>query len=286
MPADILPDHFTLQSHRGARGLMPENTIPAFLKSLASGVHIMEFDLVVTGCGQLLVSHEAWFSADFCTHRYGFPIEKHEEKDYNIYRMNYADIRQFDCGKRRNPRFEQQQTMPAYKPLWVDMIAAVEQYALLNQLPPVIYNVEIKTEDEIGDNLFQPPPLPFAQLVYDVACQQNIANRCIIQSFDVRLVQAMRKIAPEMPLSLLVENTESFEANLQRLGFIPDFYAPYYALIAPELVYKVHANGMKLMTWTVNDIATIEYLRNMGVDSIITDYPNLYAQLRIGETTP
>jgi glycerophosphoryl diester phosphodiesterase len=286
MPSHILPDHFTVQSHRGARGLMPENTIPAFLKSLECGVTIMEFDLVVTGCGQLLVSHEAWFSADFSTHRYGFAVEQAEEKNYNIYRMNYADIRQFDCGKRRNPRFAQQQTMPTYKPLWTDMIAAVEEYALLHRLDPVIYNVEIKTEGETADHLFQPPPLPFAQLVYDTACQQNIANRCIIQSFDVRLVQAMRRIAPEMPLSLLVENTDSFEDNLRRLGFIPDFYTPYYALISPELVYKVHANGMKLMTWTVNDLENMEYLRNMGVDSIITDYPNLYAQLRTRETTP
>ena len=275
MFSTLLPDHFTLQSHRGARGLLPENTIPAFIQSLACKVYILEFDLVVTGDGQLLVSHEAWFSALLSTHFYGFAIEPHEEQQHNIYRMTYNQIKRYDCGKRRHPQFIHQKTMAATKPLWTDMVAAVEQYAAQTDLPPIIYNAELKTEGEAADGLFQPAPREFAQLAYDTACALQIDQRCLMQSFDIRLVRAMREVAPDMPLSLLVDNDDGFEKNIYRLGFVPDFYAPHYALITPELVYKTHANGMKLMAWTVNNLSAIEQLRNMGVDSVITDYPNL-----------
>lgn len=275
-------NQFTFQSHRGARGLMPENTIPAFLKSLEYGVTTFELDVVISKDKQVVVSHEGWFSHHFCTKPSGEPVTELEEKNLKLYDMNYNEIRHYDCGQRQHPRFPKQQTMPAYKPLLKEVIEICDQYAVLYKLPKVFYNIEVKTEEEAGDHIFQPPPMEFAQIVYDLIETSNIANRVLVQSFDVRIVQAFKRINPSLPLSLLTYNQESLEWNLDKLGFLPNVYAPYYKYITPDLPQKVHQKGMLLITWTVNELGDIQRLLAMGVDAIITDYPNLRLELGKG----
>lgn len=270
---------FRLQSHRGARGLMPENTLQAFAYSLECGVCAMEFDLVVSADKQLVVSHEAWFSAQISTTPDGKPILPDEEHRHNIYQMAYQKVRQYDCGQRQHPAFQQQETMPAFKPLFSEMVHFCDTYAEILRLPLPLYNIEIKTEGQVNDGIFQPPPDEFAELVCRAIYTENIADRCIVQSFDERIVQAVKRLDKCLPLSLLVENDASLEENLDRLGFLPQYYSPYYGFINPELVEKVHALSMHLMTWTVNEFNTIKQLRNWGVDEVITDYPNLIRQL-------
>ncbi|MEZ4885473.1 MAG: glycerophosphodiester phosphodiesterase family protein [Chitinophagales bacterium] len=272
-------NQFTFQSHRGARGLMPENTVPAFLKSLEYGVTTFELDVVISNDQQVVVSHEGWFSHLYCSKPNGEPVLETEEKSLRLYDMTYNRIRQYDCGRRQNPKFPQQQTFPAYKPLLKEVIEVCDQYVAQHQLPKVFYNIEVKTEGEEGDFIFQPPPAEFAQLVYDLIIATNIAGRVLVQSFDVRIVQAFKQINPSLPLSLLVDNDKSLEWNLQELGFLPNVYAPYYKKITPELLKKVHQKGILLITWTVNELADIQRLLEMGVDAVITDYPNLKLEL-------
>ncbi|MFK7906214.1 MAG: glycerophosphodiester phosphodiesterase family protein [Chitinophagales bacterium] len=274
-------NQFTFQSHRGARGLMPENTIPAFLKSLEYGVTTFELDVVITKDRQVVVSHEGWFSHHFCTKPNGTPVLEAEEKNLRLYDMTYEEIRQYDCGLRQNAKFPQQQTLAAYKPLLKEVIEVCNEYTQKHShyLQKVFYNIEVKTEDEAGDGIFQPPPAEFAQLVYDEILSCKIADRVLVQSFDVRIVQAFKKINPSLPLSLLVYNEHSLEWNLNKLGFLPNVYAPYYKYISPELLKQVHQKGMLLITWTVNDFKDIQRLLDMGVDAIITDYPNLKLEL-------
>ncbi|HNP07845.1 MAG TPA: glycerophosphodiester phosphodiesterase family protein, partial [Cyclobacteriaceae bacterium] len=76
---------FDVQGHRGARGLMPENTIPAFITALDSGVTTVEMDLAITKDGQIIVSHEPWMSSAICLDSSGNAYTKKEEKDFNIY---------------------------------------------------------------------------------------------------------------------------------------------------------------------------------------------------------
>jgi glycerophosphoryl diester phosphodiesterase len=88
----------------------------------------------------------------------------------------------------------------------------------------------------------------------------------------------MHRKYPKVRTALLVEgfSKESMESHLQSLGFTPSIYSPEYNLVTPELVNACHGKGMRLIPWTVNDKQAIDKLKSMGVDGIITDYPNLF----------
>ena len=108
---------FDLQGHRGCRGLMPENTIPAMIKALQLGVNTLEMDAVISKDRQVVISHDAFFNHDISTTPAGNAILQKDETQYNLYQMNYADIRQWDVGTRPYPRFPRQEKIPAIKPL-------------------------------------------------------------------------------------------------------------------------------------------------------------------------
>jgi glycerophosphoryl diester phosphodiesterase len=102
----------------------------------------------------------------------------------------------------------------------------------------------------------------------------GIQERVCIQSFDPRALREVKKRAPEMTLALLVENTRGIDANVKELGFIPDIYSPYYKMVTANVVQKAHGLHMRIIPWTVNDRDTMVFLKGIGVDGIITDYPN------------
>lgn len=265
---------FDLQGHRGARGLAPENTIPAFLKALEYGVNTLECDVVVSKDKRIVISHEPWFSHEISTAPDGTPVDATMEKHFNIYEMTYDEILRFDVGKRGHARFPRQQPMPAVKPLLSEMFREVESYCSKHKLPPVRFNIEIKSTPE-GDGKFHPAPEEFAELLYKEIHQAGMIARTTVQSFDVRALQAMRKIDSTLSLALLVENSLTLSENLWRLGFTPEIYSPYYRLVNAELVKEVHARRIKLIPWTVNELEEMTRLLELGVDGLITDYPDL-----------
>src|SRR5688572_17965270 len=148
---------FDLQGHRGCRGLMPENTIPAMIKAVDLGVVTLEMDVVVTKDNQVLVSHEPYFSHEISTLANGDAIVESEERKYNIYHMRYDEVKSIDVGLKGHPRFRAQTKQKAYKPLLTDLIDSVESYIEKGNLPKVNYNIEIKSTEET-DYLFHPPP--------------------------------------------------------------------------------------------------------------------------------
>lgn len=266
------PTRVNIQGHRGARGLYPENTIVAFIEAVKLGADTLEMDLVISADRQVVVSHEAWMNADFCSQPNGLPVEADMREKYNLYRMSYEEIKRFDCGKRGNPEFPMQKKMPAYKPLFSEVVLAVEAFTRHNQLNPVALNLEIKSEG--APEIFNPPAKIFIDLVYEQIVKYKLETRVNVQSFDVKMLQQMHQKDPEMSIGLLIENSEPMEVNLDRLGFIPQFYSPEYQLVDESLVAKVHQKNMKLSTWTVNETTQMEKLILMGTDGIITDYPD------------
>ncbi|OWY19162.1 glycerophosphodiester phosphodiesterase [Sphingobacteriales bacterium UPWRP_1] len=275
-----LPSGFTFQGHRGARGLLPENTLPAFLKSLELGIYTLELDVVISADKQVVVSHEPWFNPAICSLPDGNPVTTATAGSHIIYQMPYDLVKQFDCGKRGHPGFARQQPQPAYKPLLKEVIAAADAYAQTHNLPLPVYDIELKTENEAaGDGIYQPPPPEFVQLVYDVIQLLHAQNRVIVQSFDVRILKALKTAVPDLPLSYLIGNARSMEHNLKLLGFVPQYYSPNHRLVSRRMLRKAHAQGMKLVVWTVNDAATMRRLIRLGVNGIITDYPDMAAQI-------
>jgi glycerophosphoryl diester phosphodiesterase len=179
---------FDLQGHRGCRGLMPENTIPAMIKALQLGVNTLEMDAVISKDRQVVISHDPFFNHDISTTPAGNAILQKDETQYNLYQMNYTDIRQWDVGTRPYPRFPRQEKIPAIKPLLSKLIDTVEQYIREHGLRPVQYNIETKSLPAT-DNIFHPEPEDFTELLMEVIKQKKIEQRTIIQSFDVRTLQ-------------------------------------------------------------------------------------------------
>ncbi|MGF1669616.1 MAG: glycerophosphodiester phosphodiesterase family protein [Balneolaceae bacterium] len=270
---------FDLQGHRGARGLLPENTIPGFLKAVDLGVDTIEFDVVVTKDHKLLISHEPWFNHKISTKPDGNPVTESEAMDLNIYEMTYEETKQYDVGKRGNAEFPRQQPMEVTKPLMIDAILAIEKHIEENSYDPVYYNIETKSRPEHYD-IMVPPPDEFARLVYEELSGLNILNRVIIQSFDVNTLIAMREIDPDVTLALLVDNRDSLEENLDKLGFIPEIYSPYFKLLNSNIVRSAQEKGMKVIPWTINNVSEMILQLEMGVDGIITDYPDIALPLK------
>ncbi len=274
------PSTFDLQGHRGARGLMPENTLAAFRKALELGVNTLELDLAVTADSQIVVSHEPWFSSLFCLDTAGNAILKESEKEFNIYQMTWEQVKQFDCGSAGNPRFPGQQKIKAGKPLLRQVFALAETWVAENNQPPVNFNIELKSMPE-GDGLFHPGPAAFSQLVYDLLQQQQIpAERITIQSFDFRVLRHWRRQFPQYSLAALVEDGDKVTENIGELGFTPAIYSPYYKTTSSGAVEKAQEMGMRVIPWTVNEPEDMAQMLQMGVDGLITDYPDRALQYR------
>ncbi len=264
---------FDLQGHRGARGLLPENSIPSFKKALELGVRTVEMDVVVTADSQVLISHEPWFSSVICSTPEGDPIEEEDERSYNVYQMTYDEAAAFDCGSRGNRLFETQQPEAVHKPRLDSAIQVLERYAEDVDRPAPRYNVEIKSRPAF-DETFTPDPQSFARLVYEVVTDGGVKDRTTIQSFDPRPLQVLRDVDSSLTLALLVDNDLGFAANLERLGFTPPIYSPHQRLVDQSLVDSAHALEMKVIPWTVNEPDAMRRLLALGVDGLITDYPD------------
>lgn len=271
---------FDKEGHRGCRGLMPENTIPAMLKAIDMNVTTLEMDVVITKDKQVVVSHDPFFNHNITTKPDGNFIDEKEEAKFLLYQMNYEDIKKFDVGLKLHPGFPQQQKMAAYKPLLKDLIDATEKYAALKN-NNVWYNIETKSVQGF-DDIRHPQPEPFVDLLMEVIVQKGIAEKTIIQSFDMRTLQVLHKKYPTQKTALLIEPDEklSFEEQLHQLGFTPFVYSPNFALVTPALIQSCHAKGMKVIPWTTNSLALMQQLKTMGVDGLISDYPNLYEGLK------
>lgn len=262
------------QGHRGCRGLMPENTIPAMRKALDLGVTTLEMDVVISQDRQVLLSHEPYLNADFVRTAGGQAISKAQEKSLRLYAMPYAEIRRYDVGSQGNPKFPRQQKLRTYKPLLAEVIDSAEAYAKLKGRPAPRYNIETKMAPD-GDGTLHPAPAEFVALLLAVVKAKGVQERVIIQSFDPRSLEEVHRLQPALPTALLIDNAWGLVANLQRLSFQPTIYSPYYQLVDARLVQNCQQQGMKIIPWTVNTAADIRKLLQLGVDGIITDYPDL-----------
>ena len=269
---------FDVQGHRGARGILPENTIEAMIKGLELGVTTLEMDVVISKDKKAVVSQEPYFNHEFSLTPAGKEILFKDEKKNNIFQMNYEEVRKFDVGSKVHPRFPGQQKIKAYKPLLGELIDSVEAYVKVNKLAKPDYNIETKLIRK-GDGVFQPSPEEYVEIIMAIVKQKKLEKRVIIQSFDMRTLQYLHKKYPKMRTSLGIDEKEDFENNIKELGFTPTIYSPYSVLVGKSLVDKCHAAGVKIIPWTVNSVKDIQYLMNLGVDGIITDYPNLMGQL-------
>jgi glycerophosphoryl diester phosphodiesterase len=266
---------FDLQGHQGARGLMPENTTLGMLKALDFGVTTLNMDAVITRDSQVVLSHEPYFNNEISLTPSGKEITLKDEKKYNIFKMDYEQVKRFDVGSKVNRRFPGQQKYKAYKPLLSEVIDSVEAYVKEKKLKKPTYNIETSFIRR-GDGEFQPEASVFVELIMKVVEEKKISKRVIIQSLDIRSLQYLHEKYPKIKTSLMIDEKEEFESNIETLGFTPTIYSPYYVLVGKGLVERCHARGVKIIPWTVNTSKEMKYLIGLGVDGLITDFPNVY----------
>ena len=173
------------QAHRGGRGLMPENTIPAMLSVMDNNkVTTLEMDLAITKDKQVVVSHDPVLNPIITTKPNGTFIKANEVNDNIIYQMNYDQLQKFDVGLKMHPGFTQQKKLAVVIPTLNDLIDSVEQKNLITGRK-MLYNIEIKSV-EGKDIVEHPAPDEFVELVVNLIQQKNISNGNIFIDFQGR----------------------------------------------------------------------------------------------------
>jgi len=262
---------FDLQGHRGCRGLMPENSMPAFFKAIELGVNTLEMDVVISKDNEIIVSHEPWMNHQICSHPDGTPVKKSEEKKLNLYEMTSHDIQQFDCGMRFYNKFPAQQKLKAVKPSLKIVVRSVEKFAKDKGYPQPRYNIEIKS-DKKDYNKFQPEPAAFVRLVVDEIKRLGIEGRTIVQSFDVNVLELLHKEKErKFAIAYLVSSGKKLRSSLKKISFTPEIFSPRFQLVSKQMVDDCHAAGLKIIPWTINAQDDMDQLKAWGCDGGITD---------------
>jgi glycerophosphoryl diester phosphodiesterase len=253
------PPHLSLQAHRGAAGLAPENTLAAFRMALELGADGTEMDLQLTRDGVVVVIHDD--TVDRTTDGHG-----------RIGDLTLAEVKRLDAGAKFGPAFRGER-IPTLREL-IDLVKASgkDRFRL---------NLEIKfAEGREGQ------PADLEERVLAVLAETNFLDRVITQSFYHPSAAKMKRLAQRIPAGLLVgQRRQPADPVAAIRDHRVDYYAPHHSLVTPDLLRTLHGEGIPVVTWTVNDPADMRRLMGMGLgslpgDGMISDYPDRLVNLR------
>ena len=287
--------HFDLQGHRGARALWPENTLAGFAHALEIGVTTLELDCGVTADGVVVVSHDRLLNPDHTRDAGGRFLEA---AGPSLRSLTYAQLQQYDVGRLRPgsgyaAAFPEQQAVDGERiPRLADVFAMVQK----SGNHKVRFNVETKIDPTQPEQTATPEE--FAIALIEAIREAGMESRTTIQSFDWRTLVLVRKLAPEIAIVALTDqqpDEDTMEvgkpgASIWLGGFDVDDYAgsvprtvqalgarvwsPHAMDLNPALVAEAHALGLAVVPWTVNDSKDMERAIALGIDGLITDYPD------------
>jgi glycerophosphoryl diester phosphodiesterase len=244
-----------VHGHRGARAMRPENTLPGFEYAISVGADALEMDVAVTRDDVVVVSHDPELNRRICTS----PDPPRAIRDLTL-----SELERWDCGALRNPRFPKQTPIPGAR------VPTLDQVLGLSDRGYFLFNIEVKSFPDRPT--LAPSPERFAELVYQAIRRRQLEERVIVQSFDFRILHAMRRLAPEIRLAALyVGRPKSFAAIAHDAA--ADIVAPYHALASARQVRAAHAAGLEVVAWTANRPRDWKRLIKARVDAIITDNP-------------
>ncbi len=286
---------FDLQGHRGARGLFPENTIPGFEGALALGVTTLEMDVGLTRDGVLVVHHDTRLNPELTRRPGGAWIEPPVPA---LHELTFAELAAFDVGTIR-PGTRLEAKFPNQKGLTgvgIPALADVLAHAEALSRGTVRYNIEAKTSPEEPNDTAG--PAAFADALIAAVRQAGVAGRVTVQSFDWRTLKHVQEKAPEIATVYLTAERDWLD-NLKRgqpgaspwtAGLdVDDFggsapravrqaggrvWSPYFRDLRESDLAEARRIGLPVVVWTVNDPADMASLIELGVDGIITDYPD------------
>lgn len=247
-------------AHRGGRGLWPENTLHAFERARASGADVLEMDVRATRDGALVVMHDP-------------TVDRTTDGRGAVSDLALADLKRLDAGYRWTA--DGGQTFP-FRGQGVQVPTLEEVFA---RLTDARYVVEIKQDA---------PP------VHEQLCglirTHNLTSRVLVASFRQSALGAFRRSCPEVATSagstegygfLAMFETglgDSYSPDMQALQVPPNIRG--FQVVTREFVEAAHRRNLEVHVWTVNDPAEMRRLVSLGVDGVITDYPDRLLSLR------
>ncbi len=285
---------FDIQGHRGARGLMPENTLPAFAKALSIGVTTLELDLAVSRDLHVVVSHNPRLEPEIARINGNWL----PQSSPSIHSLTLESVKNYDVG-RLNPASRYAKRYPDQQPVDDTPVPSLgEVFELVNRSGnnQVRFNIEVKINPEKSELTLAPKE--FVEAVLKIVRHYKMDNRTSIQSFDWRVLAVAQTLAPEIITSYLTVN-QPWLSNLQTdlpgaspwlNGFDVDkfegstvraikaaggtIWSSYHKEVSRDSIKLAHKLGLSVNVWTVNEPGRMRELIALGVDGIITDYPD------------
>ncbi|SFM55924.1 glycerophosphodiester phosphodiesterase [Variovorax sp. OV329] len=287
---------FDLQAHRGGRGLAPENTLAAFAQAAALGVDTLELDIGLSADGVVVVSHDTSLNPDHTRDAQGQWLAA---KGPTIRSLTLAELQRYDVGRIRaesdyGKQFTRQQAADGQR---IPTLAALFEQVRATPGSKLRFNIETKVDPTLPDETASPDAITDA-LLAEIE-RAGMAGRVTIQSFDWRTLARVGQRAPQIPRAYLSSGRTladprwtmglelaSHGGSAPQLlkaaagpSTAPLTWSPAYRDLTQAQVQEAHKLGLLVLPWTVNARADMARLLDLGVDGIITDYPDVLREL-------
>jgi glycerophosphoryl diester phosphodiesterase len=263
---------FDLQGHRGARGLAPENTLQAFATALAIGVTTLELDTGITKDGVVVIHHDRRLNPDIARGPDGNWLEAPAPL---VRELTFEELRSYDVGRlkpgsKTAADFPEQQPFDGARvPSLAELFDLVEKAG--NAL--VRFNIETKISPQAPEETVEPEP--FARALIAEIRKAGLEARTSIQSFDWRTLQVVEREAPAIATVYLTGRKRDGGSQARAVHAAGGrIWSPNFAEMDSASVVEARALGLKVIPWTVNEPAAIERVLDLGLDGLITDYPD------------
>lgn len=289
----VLPVHaFDLQGHRGARGLFPENTLPAFRKALEIGVDTIECDLAITRDGVVVIHHDLWLNPDTTRGPDGQWLAA---RGPAISELTFDELQRFDVG-RLKPGSDYARQFPEQQPVDGTRVPRLaDLFDLVKKAGNTRVGFDCETKVSPHERGATLAPEAFARKAIAEIRAAGMAERTMVQSFDWSTLQVIQKEAPEIRTMYLTAPTTLKRGSTGHspwlAGFAPELHgdsvpravhaaggriwAPNQTFLTAAMLAEARELGISVIAWTVNDPAMIVKLLDLGVDGIISDRPDL-----------
>ena len=281
------PDYIKIYGHRGARGVLPENTLESFKYLFENNIHAYETDILISKDFIPVITHDFRLDPSYTKDINDNWIE---DENIKIIDLTYDQILQFDVGtlnklSKYGRKFVNQKNLQNQK---IPKLSELLKLTSDNIVEDLLINLEIKSTP-IEKNL-TPEPDEMVKIIIDEVSRSNLEDRIIYSSFDWRVLREIKERGSKIPRAYLTSGARGkIYDKSPWLDFTPlhngvelpelikalggSAWHPNYKDVNKEIVQISHDKGLPVNVWTVNRESDMLRMIDYGVDGIMTDYP-------------